>query len=315
MIGENSTGILSSAATPPLEADTFDPAPLIQTGRNWTRWAGPLMSALILVVALAQFRHLDPRSLWSLMPGAAFFWFLFALNYLAGPFAEWVIFRRLWSIPAEGFIALLRKLVSNELLLGYLGEVYFYAWARRSSRITTAPFGAIKDVAILSALVGNAVTLIMVVFALPLLGAVDAGLDRWEVAGSILFIVATSMVPMLLRRRLFTLPRGELWVVTGIHFLRVVAKIILSAMMWHILLPDVALSWWILLGTLRQLISRLPFLPNKDVVFAGMAAFLIGRNSEIVSAMALMATLTLVAHLLLGIGLGVAELLREGRSR
>jgi hypothetical protein len=249
------------------------------------------------------------------MPGSLIFWLLFGLNYLVGPFAEWIIFRRLWSIPAEGFVALLRKLVSNEILLGYLGEVYFYAWARRSSRITTAPFGAIKDVAILSALVGNAVTLIMVAIALPLLGAVDAGLDRWEVAGSILFVVATSMVPMLLRRRLFTLPRQELWIVAGIHFLRVAVKIILSAFMWHMLLPAVALSWWILLGTLRQLISRLPFLPNKDVVFAGMAAFLIGRDNEIVSAMALMASLTLAVHLCLGIGLGVAELLREGRSR
>lgn len=311
MTGETPTGILA----PSLDAPVLDPAPLIQSGRNWTRWAGPLMSALILVVALAQFRHLDPRSLWALMPSAPLFWAIFGLNYLAGPFSEWVIFRRLWSIPAEGFLALLRKLVSNEILLGYLGEVYFYAWARRSSRITTAPFGAIKDVAILSALVGNVVTLVMVVLAFPLLGAMDAGVNRWEVAGSILFVLLTSMVTMLLRRRVFTLPRKELWIVVGIHVLRVVGKIVLSAVMWHLLLPVVALSWWILLGTLRQLISRLPFLPNKDVVFAGMAAFLIGRNSEIVAAIALMASLTLAAHLLLGIGLGASELLKEGRSR
>lgn len=311
MTGETSTAILS----PPMEGSALDPAPLIQSGRNWTRWAGPLLSALILVVAVAQFRHLSPASLSALMPRAPLFWAIFGVNYLAGPFSEWVIFRRLWSIPAEGFVALLRKLVSNELLLGYLGEVYFYAWARRSSQITTAPFGAIKDVAILSALVGNVVTLLMVALAFPLLGAVDAGLNRWEVAGSILFVLLTSMVTMVLRRRLFTLPRGELWIVAGIHFLRVAGKIILSAIMWHLLLPVVALSWWILLGTLRQLISRLPFVPNKDVVFAGMAAFLIGRDNEIVAAMALMASLTLAAHLLLGIVLGASELLREGRSQ
>ncbi|WP_340266039.1 hypothetical protein [Sphingobium mellinum] len=311
MTGETPTGIM----VPLVDAPVLDPAPLIQSGRNWTRWAGPLLSALILVVALAQFRHLDPRSLWALMPSAPLFWAIFGLNYLAGPFSEWVIFRRLWSIPAEGFLALLRKLVSNEILLGYLGEVYFYAWARRSSRITTAPFGAIKDVAILSALVGNVVTLVMVALAFPLLSAVDAGVNRWEVGGSILFVLLTSIVTMMLRRRLFTLPREELWIVAGIHFLRVVGQIVLSAIMWHLLLPVVALSWWILLGTLRQLISRLPFLPNKDVVFAGIAALLIGRNSEIVAAMALMASLTLAAHLLLGIGLGASELLKEGRSR
>ena len=314
MTGEASTGLLSPPVAA-LEGVAIDPKPLIESGRNWTRWAGPLVSVLILVVALHQFRGLNPRSLLALMPVTVGFWAAFALYYLAGPLSEWVIFRRLWAIPAEGFGALLRKLVSNEILLGYLGEVYFYAWARRNARITTAPFGAIKDVTILSALVGNGVTLLMVAFALPLMGAVNAGMNRWEVGGSILFVLASSLVAMLLRRRLFTLPRQELWIVAAIHLLRIVATTVLAAVMWHLLLPDIALSWWILLGTLRQLVSRLPFLPNKDVVFAGMAAFLIGRDSEIVSAMALMASLILAAHLLVGMVLGATELLRESRAQ
>lgn len=313
MTGETSTGLLSPKV-PSLDG-ALDPKPLIQSGRNWTRWAGPLVSVLILVVALHQFRDINPRNLWALMPVSITFWLAFALYYLAGPLSEWVIFRRLWAIPAEGFVALLRKLVSNEILLGYLGEVYFYAWARRNASITTAPFGAIKDVTILSALVGNVVTLLMVALALPLLGAVDAGLSRWEVGGSILFVLASSLVAMLLRRRLFTLPRGDLWMVAGIHFLRILATTVLAAVMWHLLLPGIAISWWILLGTLRQLISRLPLLPNKDVVFASMAALLIGRDSDIVAAMALMASLILAAHLLVGMVLGVTELLRESRAQ
>lgn len=314
MTGDSATVLLPSSVAP-LGVDPFDPAPLIQSGRNWTRWVGPVVSILILVVALSQFRDINSGRLWTLMPGTAAFWLIFVLNYLAGPFSEWIIFRRLWSIPLEGLAALLRKLVSNEILLGYLGEVYFYAWARRSASITTAPFGAIKDVAILSALAGNIVTLAMVVLAMPLLGAANAGLHRWEVGGSILFVLLTSMGAMLLRRRLFTLPRRELWIVTSVHLLRIIGMTVLAAIMWHMLLPAVALSWWILLGTLRQLLSRLPFLPNKDVVFAGIAAFLIGRDSEIVSAMALMASLILAAHLLVGVVLGATELLREGRAR
>lgn len=314
MTGPSSTLCLSQPATS-IDAGALDPQPLIAQGRNWVRWAGPLLSALILIVALVQFRDTDLASLIALVPQAPGFWIALAFYYLAGPLSEWVIFRRLWTIPADGFVALLRKLVSNEILLGYLGEVYFYAWARRHAKITTAPFGAIKDVTIMSALVGNGVTLLMLALALPLLGGVDVGLNSWEVGGSLLFVLATSLAAMLLRRRLFTLPRRELWIVAAIHLARIIATTCLAALMWHMLLPDVALSWWLLLGTLRQLISRLPFLPNKDVVFAGMAAFLIGRDSEIVSAMALMASLILLAHLLLGMVLGAAELLREGRTR
>ncbi|MBH1997871.1 MAG: hypothetical protein I8H96_01920 [Sphingomonadaceae bacterium] len=292
----------------------MDPQPLIRSGRNWTLWAGPLVSILILAVALHQFRDLDRTSLWALMPTSLPFWLAFVTYYTAGPVSEWVIFRRLWAIPVSGFGALLRKLVSNEILLGYLGEVYFYAWARRSAAIKAAPFGALKDVTILSALVGNLVTLAMLVVAIPLFDALPIGATHWEITGSILFVLATSLAAMLLRHKLFALPLADLWFVSAIHLLRIVATTVLAAGMWHILLPSVDVGTWILLGTLRLLISRLPLLPNKDVVFAGMAAFLIGRDSEIVSAMALMATLILAAHLVVGIALGASGLWRGNRG-
>ncbi|WP_230461308.1 hypothetical protein [Sphingobium sp. CAP-1] len=295
-------------------ATVIDPQPLIRSGRNWTLWAGPLVSILILAVALHQFRDLDRASLWALMPTAPLFWLAFVAYYTAGPVSEWVIFRRLWTIPVGGFGALLRKLVSNEILLGYLGEVYFYAWARRSAAIRAAPFGALKDVTILSALVGNLVTLTMLAIAIPLFDALPIGASHWEITGSILFVLATSLAAMLLRRRLFALPRADLWFVSAIHLLRIAATTLLAAAMWHMLLPSVDVGTWILLSTLRQLISRLPLLPNKDVVFAGMAAFLIGRDSEIVSAMALMATLILATHLIVGIALGASGLWRGSRG-
>lgn len=318
MTGTPSSGVLLHSPASPLEnipvGRVIDPEPLIRSGRNWTRWAGPVVSILILVVSLHQFRGLDARKLWSIMPAGVGFWAAFLLYYGAGPLSEWVIFRRLWNIPLEGFGALLRKLISNEILLGYLGEVYFYAWARRNAKITTAPFGALKDVTILSALVGNIITLVMVAFAIPIFDGLDLGAGHWDIIGSVLFVLATSLAVMLVRKRLFTLPRSELWRVSAIHLIRIMATTVLAAAMWHMLLPTVDLSWWLLLGTLRQLVSRLPFLPNKDVVFAGMTAFLIGAGNDIASAMALMATLILAAHLLIGMLLGTIELLREGRG-
>jgi len=86
-----------------------------------------------------------------------------------------VIFRRLWRIPAEGAVALARKYVGNELLLGYIGEAYFYAWARQRAPLVGAPFGAIKDVAILSAMVGNAATIAIMAAAYPFIGWLQGG--------------------------------------------------------------------------------------------------------------------------------------------
>ena len=289
----------------------IDPSPLIDNHRLWPRVLGPAISFLILVAVAYQLRRLDIASLVRMVPLNPDFWFAFIAYYLAGPFSEWVIFRRLWRLPAEGMGALMRKLVSNEILLGYLGEVYFYAWARRNAHVEKAPFGAIKDVAVLSAMTGNLVTLVMVAATAPVFGSLNVGLNGRAFAASAIFILFSSIAVLLLRKRLFTLPRRELWFVGATHLVRIVAMIILAAIMWHLLLPTVAITWWLVLATLRQLVSRLPFLPNKDVVFAGIAAVLVGSEPPIVEAITLMATLLLGTHLLVGTALGITELARE----
>lgn len=300
-----------------LEAPTkriIDPEPLIRSGRTWTRWIGPAISLLILAGVAYQFRQMDVRRLAVLLPSNPVFWTVIGAYYFAGPVSEWIIFHRIWSLPLGGFPALLRKLVSNEILLGYLGEVYFYAWARRHTQITAAPFGAIKDVTILSALTGNVFTLLMVAVAAPLFGVLHLGMNSRAFAGSTVFVLLLSAVMLLLRKRLFTLPRRELWFVAFVHSARIVVMMMLAATAWHLLLPSVALSWWLLLGTLRQLLSRLPFLPNKDIVFAGLASFLVGSELQIASAIALFSTLILGGHLLVGACAGLSELAREGRE-
>jgi len=314
------TGTLTSDAASPIGrvvdlGRMIDPDPLVRTGRNWTRWAGPAFSLVILAAVAYQLRKFDFSHFVRPLPESPGFWLAFLMFYLAGPVSEWIIFRRLWTLPVEGFFALLRKLVSNNILLGYLGEVYFYAWARRNAHVSAAPFGAIKDVSILSALTGNLVTLAMVVVSAPLFRALRLGIDGKAFVLSTVFVTIISLAALLLRKRLFTLPRHELWIIAAIHFARIFATILLAAVMWHILLPAVALSWWLLLGTLRQLVTRLPFLPNKDVVFAGLAVFFVGNDADIASAMALMAALTLATNLLVGAMLGASELLREGQAR
>lgn len=315
MAGHSGGGIVMQASDTPAGAGAvIDPLPLIPAGRNWTRLVGPTVSLLILAAVVYQMRSFRPADLRALMPTGIGFWIVFVAYYMAGPVSEWVIFRRLWSIPVTGIGALTRKLVSNEILLGYLGEVYFYAWARRNARLTTAPFGAIKDVTILSALVGNVMTLVMIVAAAPLIGAFDIGISGRSFALSAIAVLLLSIAMLVMRKRLFTLPRSDLWMIVGVHSARIVTTTLLTAVMWHMILPSIALSWLVILGTLRLLVSRLPLLPNKDVAFAGFAAFLVGNDVRIGSAMALMATLILAAHLLVGATLGAAELAHEAHG-
>jgi hypothetical protein len=282
--------------------------------RGWRGGAhllSSLLSLLVIAAVIYEVRGVQLSSITALIPSSPLFWIVFAMTYLAAPVSEWVIFRRLWRVGLPAFAALIRKLIYNELLLGYLGEVYFYAWARRRLKLEAAPFGAVKDVTILSAVAGNVMTLLMLMVAWPLTSATQLGMQSRPVVLSLAVVLVTSIAALIWRRQIFSLPRSDLRFIFALHVLRIIAVTGLSAFLWHIVLPVVPLVWWLLLATIRLLISRLPFVPNKDVVFAGLAVFMLGHDVEIASLMTLMAGLILMTHLLVGTGFAVSDLLRR----
>lgn len=277
--------------------------------------ASMVISLALLVAVALQFRDLDTAQMAALLPASPVFWLAFAGYYLALPISEWVIYRRLWNFPAAGFGALLRKLVSNELLLGYLGEAQFYAWVRARGSVDAAPFGAIKDITILSALTGNLATLVMLALAWPFVSAGQLGMEGKTVFAALGVVLLTSLGIVLFRQKLFTLPRRELLIISAVHLVRIVAVLILSAVMWHAVLPEVALAMWLVLATLRQLISRLPLMPNKDVVFAGITVLLLGNSAQVAALMAMMAVLLLLSHLVVGTIFGLAGLFDTEKTK
>lgn len=285
-----------------------DPAPLDASRKDWLHWLGLAISGAILVAILVQLREVRPAELVALLPVSVAFWITFAAYYFAQVVSEWAIYRRLWQIPASGLVALTRKFIGNEILFGYIGEVYFYTWARKRSQMTGAPFGAIKDVTILSAVVGNVATLILMAMAFPLLGELQVSLGGKLFYLSTFVLVATSLAALLLRRRLFSLPAADLRFVIGAHAARIVVKTALAALMWHLVLPQVPIGWWLLLAALRLLLSRLPFLPNKDLAFVALTVVAIGHDSQIAALLGLIAALLLATHIILGVLLTASEL-------
>jgi hypothetical protein len=286
---------------------------LIPEDRKWQRWLSGGISLALFATILWKLRDFGFRGAIETLPEAPLFWFSFAGYYLALPSSEWLIFRRLWNLPAAGFTALLRKLVSNEVLFGYSGEVYFYAWARRHARLVTAPFGAIKDVSLLSALAGNLVTLAMVGLAWPLIGRVAPQFHPDAVLLSSAALISLSMAVLAFKSRIFSLSGADLKMIFAIHLARLLVTTILSGVMWHAALPGVPLVWLILLATLQLLVTRLPFVPNKDLVFASLAIFLIGHDSQVAALVAIIAGLILAVHLTIG-GLVVLTELFETRA-
>ena len=273
------------------------------------------VSVALLGAVFWQLRGLNFVQIIAMIPRTPMFWVLFAVYYLMPPLTEWVIYRRLWGLPASGVLALLRKRVLNELLLSYLGEVQFYVWARAKLQMVAAPFGAIKDVSILSALTGNIATLTMLYFAWPFVHAGMMGKDTSYVFSALAVVLVPSFVILLLRSRLFSLPRRELLIITALHFWRIISYVALTAMMWHYVLPDVDLELWLVLATLQMMITRLPLMPNKDLVFAGLSVFLLGHEPLVGSLVTMVAGVTLMTNIGFGAVFGCVDILDSRLGR
>lgn len=298
----------------PLAAETGDagdPLPLaIRQSPLW-KWATPALSVALLAAIAWQLRGIDIREA---IPTSPLFW-LALLSYWAAPIvADFVIYRRLWAIPLEGLIALARKQVGNALLFDLLGEAYFYGWARKKLNMATSPFGAVKDVTILSALIGNVCTLALMAIAWPYIGTFDLGVAGTAVAASIGVVAAVSILIVAFGNRLFSLSKGDLWWVAGVHLLRVLATTGLIALAWSAYAPQIALGVWALLATAKLMASRLPLFVNTEVIFANIVIWFLGKNSEIEQVVGVVTILILSIHLAAAAALAIGDLVTIKRA-
>lgn len=299
----------------PVPADAMDavdvPAPSGQA--KWLRWVGPLVSVGIITAVLLSVRGLKVAGIAALLPRNPVFWILFAIAYLALPTSEWIIYRRLWGVPRGALLALLRKLVCNEMLFGYSGEFYFYAWARQSSGVER-PQLAIKDVSILSAMTGVSVALLCGLVAYATLGGAALGPYARQLYASAAFVLTISLAAVFFRRRVFSLPAADRRFIGMVHATRLTLVSLLTALMWHMVLPDVALRWWLLLVALQLVVSRLPLVTNKDFIFAGIAIVALGRQVRLAELLTMMAALMVLTHMSVALLLTALQLRPGAKS-
>jgi hypothetical protein len=281
-----------------------EPMPLMENTGKWGRWLSLGFSAAILGVIVFELQRLNFGTVLGLIPTSPAFWAAFVAYYFSPVIGDWIIYRHLWNLPRIAFVPLMRKLVSNELLLGYSGEVYFYSWARKNARFHAAPFGAVRDVSILSAVAGNGLTFAMVVALWPVIRklSLSGPVFNW----SLLALAVSSFAIVLLQRRFLSLSRRELGFVLTVHTLRICVTTALGILVWHVALPGQPLMLLVVLGALRLLLSRLPFLPNKEAAFAAGILLLLGKNHDVTTIVTMVATVVVIAHI--GFGLLLSTL-------
>ncbi|MEM8799174.1 MAG: hypothetical protein AAGF15_03750 [Pseudomonadota bacterium] len=254
--------------------------------RPWVRRISSVLKVAIIIAVIAylilRLSQIGWGDVWTSLPTNPAFYLIFLAIYLSLPLSEIVIYRKLWQRPLRSaFPVLLRKQVLNFGVIGYSGEAYFIFWAREKLALRRRViFHAIKDNNILSAIASNALTLILL-FAFFASGELDRFMVNDEnaelyvglTAGFSLLLLPTLYI---LRRRIFALGARLGLVILGIHFGRLLVVQVLQAGQWAVALPDVPFTAWLMFLTLQMVLTRIPFLPNKDLIFLGAGLSLTG---------------------------------------
>ena len=108
--------------------------PVEKIKRRWPMFLGAGVTLLMVAGLLHELLGSGLEPLRKATPSNPLFYIAFVLYYLGPPTFDYIIFRRLWRIPFAGMVALHKKRIANEVLVGYSGEAYFYAWARQTLR-------------------------------------------------------------------------------------------------------------------------------------------------------------------------------------
>jgi hypothetical protein len=268
----------------------------------WQKWFGFALSGAMAAFLAVQTSRIGWHEVLAVLPRSPAFYLLFVAQYLTLPVSEVIIFRRLWALPLSSIWLFLRKRVLNEAVFGYSGEAYIYLWAKRQTGLAARAMGAVKDVSITSALAANVFTVVIVAV---LIGFGDRlvadGLFSPAQLKSIIWGAVILCVPafavLAFSNKIMTLSRADNVRIFWIHIARLLVSMSLLLAAWHYALPDVPWKVWLVLGSLRLVVTRVPFAPNGDLLFASIGMGLAGTANVSISALlALTAALVVVCH-------------------
>lgn len=215
------------------------------------------------------------------LPTTPWFYVFFLGIYLAHPIAEWLVYQRLWgSEVRKNFSVFLRMRIYNLAFLSYSGEAYLGVWAsRRIKQRKRRTVATIKDSQILSALSSNSLTIILLALLfgsgqLSLFTDADPSYPQYV---AIAVGLSALLIPLVIsfRHRLFSIDGATAKAVFRIHLSRLLAVVLLQVASWAVVMPEVPMETWLVFLAGQYVLTRIPFLPNTDLLIAGLGLTLL----------------------------------------
>lgn len=226
----------------------------------------------IISALVYQLSQIGWSALWEALPRTPLFYLIFFILYFTLPITEQYIYRLSLDFSFwEGFKVFTKKKVLNQEFIGYSGEVYFYIWAKRhlnenSKRILSI----VKDNTILSALASTLTALILLAI---FIGVININIfdsrfldTKTTIIGGGLLMIIIFLI-LRFRKSILSVDRATAWKMFAIHELRILWVYTLEVVQWMIVIPMVPLFIWFTFLSIKIITSRIPLLPNRDLLF------------------------------------------------
>lgn len=266
------------------------------TGRRLIRVAKVGFTTGILAYLVYRLTDIGWGTILTSLPQTPWFYIIFVGMYLTLPLSEVLIYGRLWSISGWKALApMLKKRVYNKDVLGYSGDIYLYMWAReRVDMPDRHVLHTVKDNVIVSSIASTLVAIVLLTaFVLTGQIALPTGLTEHTALYLTLALVGGAVLVALgvrFRRSLVLLPGLTLLAIFGVHVMRLLVVQGLQVLQWSVVIPEVPLHAWLTFLAVQIIVSRIPLLPSRDLLFLGASlevAHLVEVSSAAVAGMLL----------------------------
>ncbi len=244
-------------------------------GRLALKMARVLFVGGILAYLAYDLTRIGWAEIWAALPTNPLFYLVFLLLYFSVPVAEVFLYRITWTFDAwRSFPAFVKKRIYNKDVLGYSGEVYFYAWARKNLGLSDLDLlKTIRDQNIVSSAASSLIVVVLVVVflytgQLNVIDLIGARNTSYLIGGGVVLLVLTALA-VRWRRYLFSMTLQTTLLIFAIHCVRLLIGQGLQIGQWALAMPDVPLRIWFTYAALSLIISRIPFIPTGDLIFLG----------------------------------------------
>ncbi len=244
-------------------------------GKRLIRFGKYLIQGGIVIVLIYQISVIGWREIVSELPTVALFYVIFLLIYFALPVTEYVTYSIRWPLEFwQSQEIFLKKRVYNKVVLGYSGEVQLFFWLQnRMSIDKKEAYEVIRDNNILSTLASTTVALILLA---GFTGTGRLSIYDWIDYDPVILIPVVLIVFVIggyifrrYRHYLFNMNRRHALIIFALHVGRMLLLSGLQVAQWYVVMPWVSIDIWFTMIVLQIILSRIPFLPNKDLVFIG----------------------------------------------